>query len=349
VLAGIVMVVLDFFIVNVAMPALQTDLGAGSAALEWIVAGYSLTAGVWLVSSGRLGDRYGRRRMYLLGLALFTVASALCGLAPDAGTLISARLLQGAAAALLTPQVLAIVGVAFTGAARATAIAAYGLAMGVAAVSGQLVGGVLVEWDVAGLGWRSCFLINVPVGLAALAAGRLVPESRAPGRTGLDVTGTALLSAGLAAVLVPLIEGRAQGWPAWTWASLAGAAVLLAAFARRCCGPARSARRWRRRRCSGARRRRSSWSWRCTSRTAAGSTRSKPAWCSRSWPPRTWPRPWWRRSSRSATRGAWSWPARRAWRPATRCSSWWSPVTAPARRSPPWPQAWRPWAPGWAC
>ena len=233
VLAGIVMVVLDFFIVNVAMPALQSDLGAGPAALEWIVAGYSLTAGEWLVSAGRLGDRWGRRRMYLLGLALFTVASALCGLAPDAGTLVAARLLQGAAAALLTPQVLAIIGVAFTGAARAKAIAAYGLAMGVAAVSGQLVGGVLVEWDVAGLGWRSCFLINVPVGLAALAAGRLVPESRAPGRAGLDLTGTALLTAGLAAVLVPLIEGRAQGWPAWTWISLAGAAVLLAAFALR--------------------------------------------------------------------------------------------------------------------
>jgi MFS family permease len=124
VLAGIVMVVLDFFIVNVTMPALQTDLGAGPAALEWIVAGYSLTAGVWLVSSGRLGDRYGRRRMYLLGMALFTVASALCGLAPDAGTLVAARLAQGAAAALLTPQVLAIIGVAFTGAARGTAIAA---------------------------------------------------------------------------------------------------------------------------------------------------------------------------------------------------------------------------------
>jgi EmrB/QacA subfamily drug resistance transporter len=233
VLAGIVMVVLDFFIVNVAMPALQADLGAGPAALEWIVAGYSLTAGVWLVSSGRLGDRYGRRRMYLLGLALFTVASAACGLAPDAGTLVAARLAQGAAAALLTPQVLAIVGVAFTGAARARAIAAYGLAMGVAAVSGQLVGGVLIEWDVAGLGWRACFLINVPVGLAALAAARLVPESRAPGRAGLDLTGTALLTLGLTAVLVPLIEGRAQGWPAWTWGCLAAAAGLLAAFAAR--------------------------------------------------------------------------------------------------------------------
>jgi EmrB/QacA subfamily drug resistance transporter len=233
VLAGIVMVVLDFFIVNVAMPALQTDLGAGPTALEWIVAGYSLTAGVWLVSSGRLGDRWGRRRMYLLGLALFTVASALCGLAPDTGTLIAARLVQGAAAALLTPQVLAIIGVAFTGAARAKAIAAYGLAMGVAAVSGQLVGGALVEWDVAGLGWRSCFLINVPVGVAALLAGRLIPESRAPGRAGLDLTGTALLTAGLAAVLLPLIEGREQGWPLWTWASLAGASALLAAFALR--------------------------------------------------------------------------------------------------------------------
>ena len=302
VLAGIVMVVLDFFIVNVAMPALQADLGAGPAALEWIVAGYSLTAGVWLVSSGRLGDRYGRRRMYLLGMALFTVTSALCGLAPDAGTLVAARLAQGAAAALLTPQVLAIIGVAFTGPARAKAIAAYGLAMGVAAVSGQLVGGALVEWDVAGLGWRSCFLINVPVGLAALAAARLVPESRAPGRTGLDLTGTALAHrrpggrpgaahrgprAGLARL--DLGVPRRRGRPA---RGLRGPAAAAGRPRRRPPAGPRAApvprvRRgaWPPRRCSGAPPRRSSWSWRSTSRTAAAWTRSPRGSCSPSWRP----------------------------------------------------------------
>ncbi len=234
VLAGIFMVVLDFFIVNVAMPELEADLGAGPAALQWIVAGYSLTAGVWLVSAGRLGDRHGRRRTFTLGMALFTLASLACGLAPDAGTLVAARLAQGAAAALLTPQVLAIIGVAFTGAARGRAIAAYGLTMGVAAVSGQLIGGVLIQADLLGLGWRWCFLVNVPIGLAAtLAARPLVPESRAPGRTGLDLPGAALLTLSLSAVLVGLIEGGARGWPAWTWACLAGAVVPGAAFALR--------------------------------------------------------------------------------------------------------------------
>jgi EmrB/QacA subfamily drug resistance transporter len=234
VLAGIFVVVLDFFIVNVALPAMQSDLGAGPSELEWIVAGYGLTTGVGLIPAGRLGDRHGRRAIFTLGIALFTVASAACGLAPDAGTLIGARLVQGAAAALLMPQVLAIVGVAFTGPARARAIGAYGMVMGVAALGGQLIGGVLVQWDVAGLGWRACFLINVPIGIAAVAlAPRLVPESRAPRRAGLDLGGTALVTAGLTGVLLPLIEGRREGWPAWTWLCLTGAAALLAAFARR--------------------------------------------------------------------------------------------------------------------
>jgi EmrB/QacA subfamily drug resistance transporter len=232
VLAGTFMVVLDFFIVNVAMPAMQADLHAGTGAIEWVVAGYGLTFATLLISAGRLGDRHGRRRMFSAGLALFTLASAACGLAWSPTSLVAARLVQGVAAALLSPQVLSIIGVAYTGPDRVRALSVYGIVLGLAAVGGQLLGGVLVQADIAGLGWRTCFLINVPVGIAALAlAGRAVPESRGAGASGLDLVGTVLVTAGLTAVLLPLVEGRAHGWPLWTWLSLAGAAVLLVAFA----------------------------------------------------------------------------------------------------------------------
>lgn len=232
VLAGTFMVVLDFFIVNVAMPAMQADLRAGTGAIEWVVAGYGLTFATLLITAGRLGDRFGRRRMFTAGLGLFTLASAACGLAWSPASLVAARLFQGAAAALLSPQVLSIIGVAYTGPDRVRALSVYGIALGLAAAGGQLLGGVLVQTDLAGLGWRSCFLINVPIGAAALAlAPRLVPESRADGAPRLDVAGTALVTAGLTAVMLPLIEGRQHGWPAWTWLSLGAAPVLLAAFA----------------------------------------------------------------------------------------------------------------------
>src|SRR5690242_7050103 len=221
VLAGTFMVVLDFFIVNVAMPAMQADLHAGTGALEWVVAGYGLTFATLLITAGRLGDQFGRRRLFSAGLALFTLASAACGLAWSPATLVAARLVQGAAAALLSPQVLSVIGVAYTGPDRVRALSVYGIALGLAAAGGQLVGGVLVQADVAGLGWRSCFLINVPIGVAALAlAPRLVPESRAAGAPRLDLTGTLLLTAGLTAIILPLVEGRRHGWPEWTWASL---------------------------------------------------------------------------------------------------------------------------------
>src|SRR5215208_1857820 len=168
-LAGAFMVVLDFFIVNVALPSIATDLGAGESSLEWVVAG-----------------------------------------------------------AVVMPQVLAIVGVTYRGPDYVRAMSLYGLALGLAAVGGQVIGGALVETDVAGLGWRSCFLINVPIGIAALAlTPRLVPESRAQQRRRIDVAGAVLVAVGLTAVLLPLIQGREQGWPAWTWSSLAVAPVLL--------------------------------------------------------------------------------------------------------------------------
>jgi EmrB/QacA subfamily drug resistance transporter len=230
-LAGAFMVVLDFFIVNVALPSIATDLGAGESSLEWVVAGYGLAFAAFLITAGRLGDDIGRRRVYVIGLALSTAASAACGLAPSPTTLVLARVGQGVAGAIVMPQVLSIIGVTYKDGEYVRALSAYGVALGLAAVGGQVIGGALVETDVAGLGWRGCCLINVPIGLAALAlAPRLVPESRAPQRASLDLVGSATLAAGLVAILLPLIEGRQHGWPGWTWVSLAAAPMILGAF-----------------------------------------------------------------------------------------------------------------------
>jgi EmrB/QacA subfamily drug resistance transporter len=231
-IAGAFMVVVDFFIVNVALPSIAADLGAGESSLEWIVAGYGLTFAAFLITAGRLGDELGRRRVYAIGLGLFTLASAACGLAPSPTTLVLARIAQGVAAAIVMPQVLSIIGVAYRGPDYVRALSIYGVALGLAAVGGQVIGGGLVQSDLAGLGWRWCFLINVPIGLAALAlTPRLVPESRAERRSRLDLVGSTLVATGLVTILLPLIEGRQQGWPAWTWISLAAAPPILAAFA----------------------------------------------------------------------------------------------------------------------
>ena len=232
VLTGICMAVLDFFIVNVALPGMQRSLHAGGSTLEWVAAGYALTTAVLLIASGRLGDRYGRRRMFSLGLALFTLASLACGVAPDSTTLISGRLLQGAGGALMSTNVLSLIGVLYSDTAdRAKAMAAYATVMGFAAVAGQLIGGALLQLDLFGLGWRSCFLINIPIGLAAvLAAPRVVPESRGAA-TSIDLPGIVLITAALTALVLPLVEGRQLGWPAWTWVSLALVVPLGAIFA----------------------------------------------------------------------------------------------------------------------
>jgi EmrB/QacA subfamily drug resistance transporter len=232
VLSGTFMVVLDFFIVNVALPSMQSSLHASSSSIEWVVAGYGLTSAVFLISAGRLGDRIGRRRAFSLGLALFTLSSAACGAAGGPVTLVVARLVQGLAGALLMPNVMAIIGVVYTGADRVRALSVYGMVMGLAALGGQLVGGALLEANIAGLGWRSCFLINVPIGALALAlTPKLVPDSRAPQAHAPDLIGTALVTLGLTAIVLPLVDGRQHGWPAWTWACLASAPVILAAFA----------------------------------------------------------------------------------------------------------------------
>lgn len=230
-LAGFV-TIFDLFVVNVAIPSMQAGLGASFAQIGFVVAGFELAFGVLLITGGRLGDLFGRRRLFVVGMAGFTVASALCGLAPGAGFLIGARVLQGLAAALLFPQVYASIRVNFDGDDGRRAFGLLGMTLGLAAIAGQILGGWLVHADLFGLGWRSIFLINVPIGLFAIAAARCIPESRAPQRPALDWPGVALVSAGLALLLVPLIEGPARGWPAWSLWSPGVAVVLLALFHR---------------------------------------------------------------------------------------------------------------------
>src|SRR6201999_3108516 len=225
---GTFMFVLDFFIVNVALPAIQQGLRAGEGAIEWIVAGYAISTAVLLVTGGRLGDQFGRRRVFAIGMTVFVVTSAACALAPDPAVLVTARILQGVGAALMAPNILSILGVVYSGPARVRAISVYGMVMGLAATSGQLIGGVLIRTDLAGLGWRAIFWINVPLGVAALLASRrLIPESRAAQGSRFDVAGVIAVTATLVALVLPLVDGRQEGWPAWSWITL-GACVPLA-------------------------------------------------------------------------------------------------------------------------
>ncbi|MBS1676614.1 MAG: MFS transporter [Actinobacteria bacterium] len=230
-MAGTFVFVLDFFIVNVAIPSTQAELGASDAQIQLVVATYAIAIASLMILGGRLGDLLGRRRVFMAGLALFTASSALCGAAPDITVLLVGRILQGIGAALFAPQVLSIIGVTFDGDERRRAVTTYGLTMGLAAAGGQLVGGALIALNVFGLDWRTCYLVNVPIGIAALAvAPRAIAESRAAGSHRLDFLGAALAAATLVAIVLPLVEGRRQGWPAWTFACLAAAVPLALAF-----------------------------------------------------------------------------------------------------------------------
>jgi MFS family permease len=196
-----------------------------------VVAGYGVSFAMLLVLGGRLGDTFGRRRLFLVGLVGFVFASAVCGLAPSVGALIGARIVQGAAAAALLPQVLATLQATLDGERRARAFGFYAASAGVAIVAGQLLGGVLVSADLDGTGWRGVFLLNLPIGVAGLlAALRWVPETKAARAPGTDPLGTALLTLAVLALLLPLTEGRALGWPLWSWLLLAAVVPLAAGF-----------------------------------------------------------------------------------------------------------------------
>ncbi|WP_258018428.1 MFS transporter [Streptomyces noursei] len=232
ILTGAFVAVLDTFIVLVAAPAIQADLHASDADVQLILAGYQLTYAIALITGARLGDRFGRKRLFQWGMALFTVSSVGCALAPDAGVLIAARLVQGLSAAAMFPQVFAMLQVLVPAERRSRAFGALGAVIGIAGAVGQLLGGVLVSADLFGSSWRPIFWVNVPVGLVALAlTARYVPETRAPQARRLDLPGAGVLTLALALLVVPLVEGRAAGWPRWTWFSLAASVLAFVAFA----------------------------------------------------------------------------------------------------------------------
>jgi EmrB/QacA subfamily drug resistance transporter len=230
-LLAALMNLLDVSIVNIAIPSIQRNLHASYADVQWALAGYTLAYALVLVTGGRLGDTLGRKRLFLIGVTGFTIMSALCGAAQSPGMLIASRVVQGAMGAIMVPQVLAVIQVIFPPAERIKALAGFGVTAGLGTVSGPLLGGLLIQHNLFGLDWRPIFLINVPVGILAVAASAvLVRESRAPYPPKLDPVGVGLISAALLLLLYPLVEGRQLGWPAWTFISMAAAAPVLAAF-----------------------------------------------------------------------------------------------------------------------
>ena len=231
------MILLDISIVNVAIPSVQRDLGATYAQIQWVLAGYQLAYAVVLITGGRLGDIFGRKRLFIIGVAGFTTASLVCGIAPSPGALIGARILQGLMAALMYPQVLSVIQVSFPPRERGTAFGIFGGVIGVATISGPLLGGLLIQADIHVAGhallWRPIFLVNLPIGIGAvIAAFAFLSESRAPSAPRLDVPGVVLATIGLFLIAFPLVEGRDAGWPWWTFTMLGGGLLVMVAFGR---------------------------------------------------------------------------------------------------------------------
>jgi MFS family permease len=230
ILMGQFMALLDVFIVNVAAPTIRTGLHASGAQLQLVVAGYTISYAVLLVTGARIGDLWGHRRAFMAGLAAFTIASLACGLSQSTGELIGFRFIQGAGSALMIPQVLSLIQRFFTGEARVKALSVYSAVIASGAAVGQSVGGVLVSADLFGTGWRPVFLVNVPIGAAMLlVAPRVIPKdvrTEPERRRGLDLPGLVLLGAAVTLLTVPLVLGQEEGWPLWGWLCM-GASVLL--------------------------------------------------------------------------------------------------------------------------
>ncbi len=220
---------LDGTVLNVALPTIQRDLHASGEQLAWVVSAYLLAFAASLITAGQLGDRFGRRRLFLLGTATFGAASLASALAQTPGQLIAFRVVQGVAAAVVAPQVLATFRVIFPVEERGKAFALYGAVGGLAASLGLIAGGALTSADLFGTGWRMVFLVNVPIALGVLVASfAVVPETRVPNPRRPDLVGTGLMAAGVVAVVYPLLEGQQRGWPLWCWLLLAGGLASLA-------------------------------------------------------------------------------------------------------------------------
>ncbi|HYY18712.1 MAG TPA: MFS transporter [Streptosporangiaceae bacterium] len=231
-LLGQFMCIIDVLVTNVAMPSIAASLHASGASLQLVVGGYTIAYAMLLITGARLGDRYGRRRTYLAGVLIFTAASLACALAPDSQALIGFRLVQGAGAAVLVPQVFSIIQLNFTGPARARALSAYAAVLSAGAVTGLVLGGVVVTADLFGTGWRPVFAINVPIGIVlAAVVPRLVPPDAPVGRTKkLDLAGLGAAACAVLLIVLPLVLGREEGWPAWGFGCIAVGVVLAAGF-----------------------------------------------------------------------------------------------------------------------
>ncbi|CAI9405029.1 MFS transporter [Nocardioides sp. T2.26MG-1] len=228
-LAAVMIPIMSFFTVNVALGSIGSDLGATPAVLQLVVAAYGVVYASLVAMGGRLGDGFGRKRMLVLGLLVFAVTSLLCAFAQSPSALVGARFIQGASAALVAPQVLATLHAANEGHHRNRALAWFGASAGLGTSLAFLIGGTLTDSD---LGWRAIFWVNVPIAaLVMLGVWRFVPETKAPTRPALDLVGAALLGTALTLLVLPLTEGRATGWPAWTWACLAGVLPVTAVLA----------------------------------------------------------------------------------------------------------------------
>ncbi|MGR8010035.1 MFS transporter [Streptomyces hypolithicus] len=221
----------DVTIVNIAIPSIRQNLGATFSAIQWITAGYALAFAAGLITGGRLGDIYGRKRLFLIGIGGFTLASALCGFAGNPEILVASRILQGAMAALMVPQVLSIVHATFPAHERGKVFGLFGAVVGLGAVSGPLLGALLTEWNLFGLQWRPIFLINLPVGIAGLILGsRFISESKAPKALRLDLIGVALATLGLLMLIFPLTRGEELDWPLWGHISMVASLAVFALF-----------------------------------------------------------------------------------------------------------------------
>ncbi|TPW30145.1 MFS transporter [Martelella alba] len=230
-IAATFMNLLDATIVNVALPVIQKDLNAHSSSIEWIVAGYVLVFALALMPCGRLGDIYGKKQLFLGGVAFFTLSSALSGAAPNIGFLIAARLMQGLGAAIMAPQVLSLVQDMFVSKERSAAFSMFGITSGIAIVSGPLIGGWLIAVNLFDMGWRSIFYINVPVGIIAVIAGSvLIPRFPAQRGLKLDKPGVMIVALAFLLLIFPLVEGRRFGWPLWTFAMLLASLPFFAGF-----------------------------------------------------------------------------------------------------------------------
>jgi MFS family permease len=228
---GLFITNVDIAVVNVATPSIHEQLHATTSELQFVVSGYVLAYAMLLITGARLGAMYGYRPLFVIGLAVFTVASLICGLAPNATVLIVARVVQGIGGGLLVPQVLTGIQLNFVGSARSRAIGLYSVALSIGAVAGQVLGGTLVSANLFGSGWRPIFLINIPIGVGVVAAAfRFLPSHRGGNPQYLDLWGVATLSAAVLLVVLPLVLGHTQHWPVWTWVSMLASAIPLAAF-----------------------------------------------------------------------------------------------------------------------